>query len=79
MLRKTLKYHNSQRHRELCILLRELRINSGYTQEQVSEAVKLSRTSISRIERMGFFRIQHLYLLADFYEIPISELFSGNK
>ena len=74
-----LKNQNYERHREVCTLLRELRINNGLTQTQVSEAVKLSRTSISKIERMGFFRIQHLYLLADFYMIPISELYSGNK
>lgn len=79
MPRETIKYQNSQRHREVCTYLRELRINNGFTQSQVSEAVKLSRTSISKIERMGFFRIQHLYLLADFYMIPISELYSGNK
>jgi transcriptional regulator with XRE-family HTH domain len=61
---------------ELAQFLRELRINSGYTQEQVAKEIKLSRNSISKIERMGFFRIQHLFLLADFYEIPINELFS---
>jgi transcriptional regulator with XRE-family HTH domain len=67
---------NQRRMLELATLLRETRINSGYTQAEVSASIKLSRTSISKIERMGFFRIQHLYLLADFYEIPLNELFS---
>jgi transcriptional regulator with XRE-family HTH domain len=67
---------NQRRMLELATLLRETRINSGYTQAEVAASIKLSRTSISKIERMGFFRIQHLYLLADFYEIPINELFS---
>jgi transcriptional regulator with XRE-family HTH domain len=59
----------------LSFYLREIRVNSGYTQEQVAKEIKLSRNSISKIERQGFFRIQHLFLLADFYEIPINELF----
>ncbi len=60
---------------ELSTLLRELRINNGFTQSQVANEIKLSRNSISKIENKGFFRIQHLFTLADFYEIPISELF----
>lgn len=66
---------NYVRMRYLSQYLRELRINSGYTQEQVAKEIKLSRNSISKIERMGFFRIQHLFLLADFYEISMNELF----
>ena len=76
MSRKPLTHQNHQRMLELSIFLRELRINSGYTQSQVADEINLSRNSISKIERMGFFRIQHLFLLADFYEIPINELFS---
>jgi transcriptional regulator with XRE-family HTH domain len=67
---------NQRRMLELATLLRETRINSGYTQAEVAASIKLSRTSISKIERMGYFRIQHLYLLADFYEIPVNELFA---
>jgi hypothetical protein len=42
---------------------------------QVANEIHLSRNSISKIERQGFFRIQHLYLLADFYQIPVDQLF----
>ena len=56
-------------------LLCETRKNSGYTQAQVAKEIKLSRNSISKIERMGFFRIQHLFQLVDFYEISLNELF----
>jgi len=59
----------------LSSFLKETRVNYGYTQEQVANEVKLSRNSISRIERQGLFRIQHLLLLAEFYDIPISQLF----
>ena len=74
MSREKLSPKNYTRMLTLSIFLRELRINSGYTQAQVANEIHLSRTSISKIERMGFFRIQHLFLLADFYEIPINEL-----
>jgi transcriptional regulator with XRE-family HTH domain len=79
MSRKPIVDQNHQRMLELSIFLRELRINSGYTQSQVADEINLSRNSISKIERMGFFRIQHLFLLADFYEIPINELFMDIK
>jgi transcriptional regulator with XRE-family HTH domain len=76
---KPITKQNHNRMLALSIFLRELRINSGYTQAQVASEIKLSRNSISKIERMGFFRIQHLFLLADFYEIPINELFMDIK
>jgi len=69
-------YKTDERHIRLSTFLRELRINSGYTQEHVAKEINLSRNSISKIERMGYFRIQHLYLLADFYEIPVNEMFA---
>lgn len=69
-------YKTDPRHKYLSALIRELRRNSGYTQDQVANLISLSRYSLSRIENNGFFRIQHLYLLADFYQIPMSQLFS---
>lgn len=75
MQKQELSPENYKRMKYLSTLLRELRINSGYTQEQVAKEISLSRNSISKIERMGFFRIQHLFLLADFYQIPINEIF----
>ena len=72
----SLSPENRQRLSYLSSFLREMRVNSGYTQEQVAREINLSRNSISKIENIGFFRIQHLFILADFYEIPINELFS---
>jgi len=66
---------NRQRLSYLSCIFRETRVNSGYTQEQVAQEINLSRNSISKIENMGFFRIQHLFILADYYEIPLAELF----
>jgi len=79
MSRKPIVDQNHQRMLELSIFLRELRINSGYTQSQVADEINLSRNSISKIERMGFCRIQHVFLLSDFYELPINELFMDIK
>ena len=73
---KSISSENRQRLSYLSSFLRETRVNYGYTQEQVAREINLSRNSISKIENMGFFRIQHLFILADFYEIPINELFS---
>ena len=71
----SLSSENRQRLSYLSSFLREMRVNSGYTQEQVAQEINLSRNSISKIENMGFFRIQHLFILADYYEIPLNELF----
>lgn len=73
----SLSPENRQRLSYLSSFLRETRVNSGYTQEQVAQEINLSRNSISKIENMGFFRIQHLFLLAEFYKITITELFEG--
>jgi len=70
---------NRQRLCNMSSIFRETRVNYGYTQEQVAQEINLSRNSISRIENMGFFRIQHLFLLADYYEIPLNELFMDNN
>ena len=72
---KSISSENRQRLSYLSSYLREMRVNSGYTQEQVAKEINLSRNSISKIENMGIFRIQHLFLLADYYEIPLNELF----
>jgi len=69
-------YKTDPRHKYLSGFIRELRRNSGYTQDQVAKSVNLSRNSISKIENNGFFRIESLYTLVDFYEIPLKELFA---
>ena len=74
---KSISSENRQRLSYLSSFLRETRVNYGYTQEQVAREINLSRNSISKIENMGFFRIQHLFLLAEYYEIPLNELFNG--
>jgi transcriptional regulator with XRE-family HTH domain len=71
----SLSAENQKRLEFLSSFLREVRVNSGYTQEQVAREINLSRNSISKIENRGLFRIQHLLLLIEFYEISMEELF----
>lgn len=71
----SLSPESRQRLSYLSSFLREMRVNSGYTQEQVAREINLSKNSISKIENMGFYRIQHLIALAEFYDVPLNELF----
>jgi DNA-binding XRE family transcriptional regulator len=75
MIKEPLTDTTQRMHLNLCSLLREYRINFGYTQAQLAEEIGLSRNSISKIENHGLFRIQHLYLFANFYDIPLNQLF----
>jgi transcriptional regulator with XRE-family HTH domain len=74
MKRKPLSEENVKRLEYLGTFLRELRINSGYRQTDVSAAINLSRNSISRIERFHNFSVIHLFELADFYDLPVCEI-----
>jgi transcriptional regulator with XRE-family HTH domain len=74
MQRNPLTKENLNRLKYLGTFLRELRVNSGLRQSDVSAAINLSRNSISRIERSHNFSVIHLFELADFYDLPISEI-----
>lgn len=68
---------NIKDHRftEIGTFLKELRVNSGYTQAMVAEGINLSRNSISKIENGGNFLFQHLLILIDYYEINLNDFF----
>lgn len=74
MQRKLLSEENLKRLEYLGTFLRELRINSGYRQADVSAAINLSRNSISRIERSHNFSVIHLFELADFYDLSVNQI-----
>jgi transcriptional regulator with XRE-family HTH domain len=74
MQRNPLTEENFRRLKYLGTLLRELRINHGLRQADVSASVNLSRNSISRIERSHNFSVIHLFELADFYDMPVGEI-----
>lgn len=74
MQSKQLSEENIKRLEYLGTFLRELRINSGYRQADVSAAINLSRNSISRIENSHSFSVIHLFELADFYDLPVNQI-----
>ena len=60
--------------------LQELRKNRGLTQEELAEALYVSRTAISKWESgRGYPSIDSLKGIASFYEVTIDELLSGEK
>ena len=56
--------------------LKELRLNYGYTQKQLSEKLSISRVNYTRYEN-GKVRPDYetLIKIADFYDVTLDELF----
>lgn len=60
--------------------LQELRKNRGITQEELAEALYVSRTAISKWESgRGYPSIDSLKQIANYYSVTIDELLSGEK
>ena len=60
--------------------LKELRKNRGLTQEELSEALFVSRTAISKWESgRGYPGIESLKEISRFFSVSIDELLSGEK
>ena len=65
---------------ELHEKLQELRKARGLTQEELAEALFVSRTAISKWESgRGYPNIDSLKALADFFSVTVDELLSGEK
>lgn len=60
-------------------LIREYRVNSGYSQIQLAENLNLARNSLSRAERGHNYQILNLIEIAETLEIDLSELFYEEK
>ncbi len=60
--------------------LQELRKNRGLTQEELAEALFVSRTAISKWESgRGYPSIDSLKEISKFFSVTIDELLSGDK
>lgn len=68
--------HHKKQLDSLSTYLRELRYSEGLTQIQVSNELDLHHNTILRAENGKNMTILTLFELADFYEIPPSELLS---
>ena len=60
--------------------LQELRKNKGLTQEELAEALYVSRTAVSKWESgRGYPNIESLKEISKFFSVTIDELLSGDK
>lgn len=60
--------------------LQELRKNKGLTQEELAEALYVSRTAISKWEQgRGYPNIDSLKEISNYFSVSIDELLSGEK
>jgi len=74
MSNKPFSEHHRKRLEYLSIYLRELRINSGLTQKELSNN-SLHRNTIIRAENNHNITLLTLFELADAFDISLSELF----
>ena len=65
---------------ELCKKLQQLRKEKGITQEELAEALYVSRTAVSKWESgRGYPNIDSLKALAKFFDVTVDALLSGNE
>lgn len=65
---------------ELNEKLKELRQQKGLTQEELAQALYVSRTAVSKWESgRGYPNIDSLKLLADFFSVTVDDLLSGDQ
>ena len=65
---------------EFCEKLQELRKNKGITQEELAEALYVSRTAVSKWESgRGYPSIDSLKDISKFFSVSIDDLLSGDK
>jgi transcriptional regulator with XRE-family HTH domain len=76
---KTIQDHNQKRLEYLSIFFRELRLNNGLTQVELSQETNLHRNSIIHIEKARNMTLLSLFELADALEISPKELFQDIK
>ncbi len=72
MKTNTISCHDKLKN--LSVFLKELRINFGYTQDEVTMESNMHRNTLIRIENGHNFTIKHLLKLAEYYGIPAHEL-----
>jgi transcriptional regulator with XRE-family HTH domain len=72
---KTIPNQNRKRLEYLSTFLRELRLNEGMTQKELSQHMKLHRNTIIRAENAKNLTLLSLFELADALDLSPKELF----
>jgi len=77
--KRSLESHNADRIQQISTLLKEFRINFGYTREYIEEEYGISPSVVQRAESSKPVNISLKTLLeiADLYFISPAELFEG--
>jgi transcriptional regulator with XRE-family HTH domain len=75
MPKKLITDQNIRRLEYLSIFLRELRLNEGLTQEELSQQMNLHRNSIIRAENAKNITLLSLFELADALDMSPNEIF----
>lgn len=77
MPRKRVTQHPRE-HEQFCAYLRKLRTTYGFTQQQVAQALNLSRAQYTALEvGRSMLTFDHLCGLADYYKLGLSQLTAG--
>jgi transcriptional regulator with XRE-family HTH domain len=76
MRMKPIPEQNLKRLQYLSTFLRELRLNNGLTQQELSQNLNLHRNTIQNAENVRNITLLSLFELADTLDISLKELFS---
>ena len=79
MKKKTYPQEYNKKLKLIGSLIREYRINSGYSQIQLAGNLNLARNTLSRVERGYDCHILNLIEITETLEIDLSELFYEEK
>ena len=75
MINKTIPESYDIKLHRLSSLIKEYRINNGYSQVELSEHLNIHRNTLSRAENGKNITLLSLFELADTLEIDLAELF----
>jgi len=75
MIKKTYPEEYHKKLGSIAGLIREYRINNGYTQMELAESLNLHRNTLSRVERGANLNLLTLIELCETLELDMSELF----
>jgi len=79
MIKKTYPQEYYKKLKNIATLIKQYRLNSGYSQIELAEYLNLHRNTLSRVERGFDYHLLNLIEIAETLEIDLSELFYEEK